>query len=61
MRIIEPSWQFEEEINPQAIMEKIERAGRTCYKSEERITDGSAERFISSIVKRVPIPTRDHA
>lgn len=61
MRIIEPSWSFEEEIDPKAIMEKIERAGRTCYKSEERITDGSAERFISSIVKRGHESVLEHA
>lgn len=52
MRIIEPSWSFEDEINPKAIMEKIERAGRTCYKSEGRIGDGTAEKFIRGIIKR---------
>jgi thymidylate synthase ThyX len=30
----------------------IERIGRTCYKSEERITDDSAYRFIKGIIKR---------
>ena len=52
MRIIEPSWSFEDYIDPQAIMEKIERAGRTCYKSEGRIGDGTADRFIRGIISR---------
>lgn len=44
MRIVEPSATIEA-YTPD--LEKvIERAGRTCYKSEDRITDESAERFI---------------
>lgn len=61
MKIIEPSWSFEEEINPRAIMEKIERAGRTCYKSEGRIGDGTAERFIRGIIKRGHESVLEHA
>ena len=30
----------------------IEQFGRTCYKSEDRITNQSADRFIKSIIKR---------
>ena len=52
MRISEPSYIIEDELNPQAMMKTIERAGRTCYKSEHNISDGSAERFIASIIKR---------
>lgn len=61
MRIIEPSWCFEEEINPKAIMEKIERAGRTCYKSEGRIGDGTAEKFIAGIIRRGHESVLEHA
>jgi thymidylate synthase (FAD) len=61
MRIIEPSWCFEEEINPKAIMEKIERAGRTCYKSEGRIGDGTAEKFIAGIIRRGHEAVLEHA
>lgn len=52
MRIIEPSYIIEDELNPQAMMRTIERAGRTCYKSEHNISDGSAEKFIANIIKR---------
>ena len=61
MKIIEPSWSFEDEINPKAIMEKIERAGRTCYKSEGRIGDGTAEKFIRGIIKRGHESVLEHA
>ena len=61
MRIIEPSWSFEDEINPKAIMEKTERAGRTCYKSEGRIGDGTAEKFIRGIIKRGHESVLEHA
>lgn len=61
MKIIEPSWSFEDEINPKAIMEKIERAGRTCYKSEDRMGDGTAEKFIRSIIKRGHESVLEHA
>jgi thymidylate synthase (FAD) len=30
----------------------IEEAGRTCYKSEDRITTGSSKKFVESILKR---------
>ena len=33
-------------------MAKLEKAGRTCYKSENNITKESSERFITSIIKR---------
>lgn len=52
MKIINPSVQLEDEIDGQAILKKIERIGRTCYKSEGNITEDSAERFVKSIIAR---------
>ncbi|MBQ9519782.1 MAG: FAD-dependent thymidylate synthase [Firmicutes bacterium] len=52
MRIIKPYYVIEDEIDAKRIMLGIERAGRTCYKSEGRIGDGTAERFIAGIIKR---------
>src|SRR3990172_10190907 len=51
MKIVTQSWQFEEEINGLEILQKIERAGRTCYKSEGRITDDSAKTFVANMLK----------
>jgi len=33
-------------------LELIERAGRTCYKSEDKITEGSAEKFVKMVRDR---------
>ena len=35
-----------------AIPQLIELAGRTCYKSEEKITGASAEKFVQSVIRR---------
>lgn len=61
MKIIEPSFTFEDVVRPDEIMAKIERAGRTCYKSEGKIGDGTAEKFIASVVKRGHESVLEHA
>ena len=33
-------------------LQRIEYAGRTCYKSEDKITDDSAKKFVEDIIKR---------
>lgn len=52
MKIIEPSIEVKDKIDGQAILKKIERIGRVCYKSENNIKDDSAERFVKSIIAR---------
>lgn len=48
MKIIKPSATYmEHNVTP---YEFIERVGRTCYKSEDKITDGSAERFVKNLI-----------
>lgn len=51
MKIIEPSVELVQELDSEKVMKHIERAGRVCYKSESRISDKSAEKFIANIVK----------
>ena len=48
MQIIDQSWEWLQK--PTNILETAELAGRTCYKSEERITEGSAEKFVKMIL-----------
>ena len=43
---------IDDEINAKAIIKKVERACRTCYRSEDKIEEGSAERLIRSCIKR---------
>lgn len=51
MKIIEASVELAQDIDAEEIMKHIERAGRVCYKSESRISDNSAEKFIANIIK----------
>ena len=48
MQIIDQTWEWLQK--PVKPLETIEQAGRTCYKSEDRITEGSAEKFAKMIV-----------
>lgn len=48
MKLIESSVQIIEEKNPYKM---IELAGRTCYKSEDKITENSAKEFVDRMIK----------
>jgi len=50
MKIIDQSWEWV--ILPILPLETIEFAGRTCYKSECKITPDSAEKFVKMLIKR---------
>ena len=52
MKIIKPSVEILDDLNPEEILKKLELCGRVCYKSEDKITDESAVKFISNIIKR---------
>jgi thymidylate synthase (FAD) len=52
MKIIKPSIEILDNITPVEVLKKLELCGRVCYKSEDKITDESAVKFISNIVKR---------
>lgn len=51
MKVIEPSYEILTPIDRAAILKQIELAGRTCYKSEDKITEDSASKFVSTIMK----------
>lgn len=51
MQIIKPYFIIEDKINGQKILKNLERYGRTCYKSEDKITPTSAKDFIKKILK----------
>lgn len=52
MKIIEPSVEILTLIDGEAILKMLEAVGRTCYKSENKIQEDSAEKFIAGIVTR---------
>lgn len=50
MKVIEPSIEVLDEIDGERILKQLEKMGRVCYKSEERITETSARKFIAKIL-----------
>lgn len=51
MRIVEPSIEIMSTIDSDSILKNLELYGRVCYKSEKGITEDSAKRFVSMIIK----------
>lgn len=52
MKVIKPYFEILSEVEGNKILKNIEICGRTCYKSENLITDASAVVFVENILKR---------
>lgn len=55
MRIISPDVEFVTPMDKdagQVMLERVELIGRTCYKSESKITESSARTFVQNLIKR---------
>lgn len=52
MRIIEAKAYFTRPVNTERVMADIEEYGRTCYKSEDHITEESADGFVRRILRK---------
>jgi thymidylate synthase (FAD) len=52
MKTITPSIEIIDAPDYGAMLKKIERIGRVCYKSEDKIKEDSAEGFVRGIIKR---------
>lgn len=52
MRIIKPSYEIMTPIHREEILKAIELAGRVCYKSEDKITEDSASKFVTMLISR---------
>lgn len=52
MRLIKPSFSiWDQQEGLEGIYKQIERAGRVCYKSEDKITEDSAGEFVNRMIK----------
>ena len=51
MRVINAGYEIISELNGEEILKHIERCARVCYKSEDRITDGSAEKMVAALIR----------
>ena len=52
MKVIKAGFHILSPVDGQKILKSIEEAGRVCYKSEDKITEDSAEKFVAGIIKR---------
>lgn len=49
------------DVNQEEVLKKIERIGRICYKSEDKITEGSHIPFVTGLIKRNHLAMLEHA
>ena len=64
MNIIKAHAEIMNKVDPECIdqmYQMMEQAGRTCYKSEDRITPESARKFVAGLVKRGHEAMIEHA
>lgn len=61
MKIVHPYVDLiQQEPGFDGIMKHIERCGRTCYKSEDKITDDSADTFVANLIKNKHYAMLEH-
>jgi thymidylate synthase (FAD) len=51
MKIVEPSFHIDDDLDRSSIAVRLEACGRVCYKSEDRITEDSAIPFVTRIAE----------
>ena len=52
MKLIKQSFEIlDQQCGLEGIYKQTERAGRTCYKSEDKITEDSAKEFVDRMIK----------
>ena len=52
MKLIKPYYEILTPIDGQEVLKTIEKVERTCYKSEDKITDDSAEKMVKALISR---------
>jgi len=50
MRVVEPSYTILTDLDQVPLVERIEACGRVCYKSEDKISEGSAAAFVRRVL-----------
>ena len=61
MNVIQPYAKILDNTIGVNVLKKIEYIGRTCYKSEDNITEDSAEKFVANLIKRGHEAMLEHA
>lgn len=61
MRVVKPSFEILTPIDRESMCKQIELVARTCYKSEDRITDESAPKMVKGLIKSQHTAMIEHA
>jgi len=51
MIVVDPSYEIQDDLDKGSLVTRLEACGRICYKSEEKITEGSALPFVKKIAE----------
>lgn len=60
MKLVRAGFEILTPLNRETVLKSIEVAGRTCYKSEDKITEASASDFVKMIVGRGHLSVIEH-
>lgn len=60
MKIVQPEVHIENQ-EWSSLLQRIETKGRVCYKSEERISDDTANKFVQSLIRRGHLSVLEHS
>lgn len=61
MRLIKPSFEIiEQEAGLDGVYKQIEKVGRTCYKSEDKIAEGTAKPFVDRMISSKHLAMVEH-
>lgn len=60
IEFVAPTVQPMEPLDGLEILKKIEKCGRTCYKSEDKITQESAEHFVKMLIRNGHLSVLEH-
>lgn len=60
MKIIKPSFEILTPINREYMLKQIETIARTCYKSEDKITNESAPKMVKGLIKSQHLAMIEH-
>ncbi len=61
MKLIKPSFEIlEQEAGLEGMYKQIEKVGRTCYKSEDKIAEGTAKPFVDRMISSKHLAMCEH-
>ena len=60
MKIVKAGYEIIDTLNGTKILKKIEKVARVCYKSEDKIGEGTAEKIVRALIKSNHLAMLEH-